>query len=84
MIFSSHDRFQNTFVYQPTFTTIKYKNTRTEYVFSSKSKGVYNSKLTALNSDFLPDIKYFNNKRGLQFNNTPFVAEQNKFTWSVI
>ena len=47
------------FVYQPTFSTLKYKKTSTECVISWKSKGVYNSKLTGLNSDFLPNIKYF-------------------------
>ena len=59
MYFTSKDRFQNMFVYQPTFNTIKYKNTSTEYDTSWKSKVVDNSKLIALNSDFLPNIKYF-------------------------
>ena len=73
MYFTSDDGFQNMFVYQPIFNTIKYKNISTEYVISWKSKGVYNSKLIALNSDFLPNIKYL--KEGLQFNNTPLVIE---------
>ena len=38
---------------------IKYKNMSTEYVFSWKSKGRHNNKDIALNSDFLPNIKYF-------------------------
>ena len=48
-----------------------------EYVISWKSKGTYNSNLIALNSDFVPNIKYFNKKVGIQFNNTPLVIEQN-------
>ena len=57
--FTSDDGFQNMFIYQPTFYPIKYKNTSIEYVISWKSKGVYNSKLVALNTDFLSNIKYF-------------------------
>ena len=30
----------------------------TEYVFTWKSKGVYNSKLITINSDFAPNTKY--------------------------
>ena len=67
------------FVYQPTFKMAKYKNTSTEYVASCKLKGVYNNKLVALNSDFLPKIKYFKRIR-LQFDNTPLVIEQNNYT----
>ena len=37
MYFKSDDRFQNIFVYQPTFNTIKYKNTSTEYITSWES-----------------------------------------------
>ena len=63
MYITSNDGFQNMFVYQPTINSIKYKNRSTEYVISWKSKGVYNSKLIALNSDFLPNMKYFNKKQ---------------------
>ena len=44
MYFISHDGFQNMFVYQPTFSMMKYKNTNTEYIICWKSKGVNNSK----------------------------------------
>ena len=74
MYFTGDDEFQNMFVYQPTFNTIKCKNTSTEYVITWKSKRVYNSKLTAINNDFAPNIKY-KKKVGLQFNNTPLVIK---------
>ena len=36
--FASIDRFQNMFVYQPSFNTIKYKNNRAKYVIGWKSR----------------------------------------------
>ena len=51
------------------------KDKDTEYVISWKSKGVYNSKLTALHGTFLPNIKYFGSKIGIRFINTPLVVE---------
>ena len=65
------------FFYQPTFNTVKHKNMNNEYVISWKSKGTHNSNLIAVNSDFVPNIKYFNKKIGIQSNNTPLVIEQN-------
>ena len=56
------------FVYQPTLNPIKITSMSTEYVISLKSKGVYNSKLIALNSNFLLNMKYFE-KMGLKLNN---------------
>ena len=32
----------------------------------------------------LPNIKYFGNKIGIQFNNTPIVIEQNNYTSTVV
>ena len=61
-------------LYQSTFNAIKQKNQITEYVISQKSKGVYNSKLIALNNGFVPN-KIFKRKIGIQFNNTPLVVE---------
>ena len=58
MYFTSDDRFENMFVYQPTFNTLKYKNMSTEYIISWKSKGIYNSKLIVFNYKFfIPNIK---------------------------
>ena len=34
LAFTGNDRFENMFVYQTTFKTIKYKYTRTEYINS--------------------------------------------------
>ena len=67
------------FVYQPSFNTIKYKKKRAKYVIGWKSRWVYSSKLIALNSDFLSNIKYYH-KKGLQFNNTLFVEQNNYIT----
>ena len=63
------------FVYQPTFNTMKKKKDNTKYFIDWKWKGVYNSKLTPLHGALLPNIKYFGNKIGMQFNNTPMVVE---------
>ena len=62
MNFTSDDGFQNMFVYQPTFNTLKYKNMSSEYVISWKSNGVYNSKLTELNSNFFLTLSILRKK----------------------
>ena len=49
--FTSNDGSKHTFVYQPTLELRKSKCT--DYVFSWKSKGVFNSKLKPLYSAFL-------------------------------
>ena len=52
---TSNDVSRNTFIYQPTLDTLESKNFKgVDYVFSWKSKGVYNSKLKPLqNKRFL-------------------------------
>ena len=72
------------FVYQSTYNVIKYLNTSTEYTTSWRSKGVYNTKLIAIKNDYLPNIKYFKYKIGIQFNNTPLIVEQNIYTSKII
>ena len=67
-----------------TFNIIKYKNTNTEYVTGWKLKGVHNSNLKPLNSDFLPKIKYFNKKIGLQFIKTPLVVQQSNYASKIV
>ena len=70
--------YQNMFVYQPTFNVLKLKIDKgKEYITGWKSKGGYKSKPIALHDPFLPNVKYFGNKIGMQFNNTPLVIEQN-------
>ena len=74
MYFTSNDGFQNFFVYQPTFITLKHKITSSEYIVSWKSKG-------QLEINFLSSIKYLERKKiGILFNNAPIVSEQNKGT----
>ena len=74
--FISNDGSQNMFVYQPTFHVLELKNGKgTEYI-----KGIYNSKLIALHSALLPNVKYFEKKIGRQFNSTPLVIGQNNYT----
>ena len=72
------------FVYQPTFKTIKYKNTNIEYITEWISNGLYNSRLNALNSDFLLNIKYFTKRMGIQFNNILLVVEQSNHTTEIV
>ena len=53
-IFSDDESFQNKFVFQPTFSTLVFKkDKRGEYVISSKSKGLFKTKLFPLYGPFL-------------------------------
>ena len=57
MYFKSNEGSDKTFVYQPTLDTLELKKRKgTDYVLSSKSNGVYNSKLTALYNVFLGTV----------------------------
>ena len=49
-----------------------------------KIKGINNSKLIALYGVFLPNIKYFRNKIGMQFNSTPFIMKQNSYLRKIV
>ena len=42
------------------------------------------SKLIALRSAFLPNVKYFKNKIGIQFNSTSLVIEQNNYATKIV
>ena len=73
------------FVYQPTFNVLELEVDKyTEYITGWKSKGLYNSKLRALHSVFLPNVKYFANKIGIQFNNTLLVLEQINYITKIV
>ena len=50
----------------------------TGYVTGWKSKGLLELKLPLLHV-FLPNIRYFKYKTGIQFNKTPLVVEQNSY-----
>ena len=59
MYFTSKDGSQNTFACEQTLDTLELKKDKgTDYVFSWKSKGVYNSKLQPLYTSFLHSIKF--------------------------
>ena len=47
------------FVYQPTFSAMKYQNTNTKYLIGWKSKGVYVTDLVPIKSNSLTNIKIF-------------------------
>ena len=51
------------------------KHKCTEYTIGWKSKEVYSSKHIALHGAFLPNIKYFRKKIGIQLNSIPLVIE---------
>ena len=58
--FISNDGSQNTFLYQPTLTTLELKKDKgIHYVPSCKLNGVYNSKLNPIYTAFLHSIKTF-------------------------
>ena len=42
-------------------------------------KGLFKSKPLPLNGTFLPNMKYFVYKIGIQFSNTPLVVGQNNY-----
>ena len=55
-----------------------------EYTIGWKSKNSYISKLTALHGVFLPNIKYFGVKTGIQFNNNPLATEQINYARKIV
>ena len=54
------------------------------YVIGWKSKGLFKSYLLPLHAAFLPKIKYFGNKIGIEFNNTLLFVEQNNYTTKIV
>ena len=80
MYFTSNDRSQNTFYYQPTLDTLEFKKYKdTDYVLSSKSKGVYNSKLKSSYTAFLHSIKLSEYRMQKKFHKDPLAVEQNNY-----
>ena len=60
------------FIYRPTLDTLKLKkDNSTDYVFSWKSNGVYNSKLKSLYTGFLNSIKLSGYKMVIKFDKGP-------------
>ena len=65
------DGFQNMFVYQSTFNMLELKIDKCiEYNTGWKSEGLFGIKLLPLHGAFLPNVKQFGCKIGIQFNNT--------------
>ena len=65
------------FVYQPTFSTLAFKEDKgSEYVIAWKSKGLFKTEFYLLHNAFLPKVKCFEHKTGIQFNNTPLVIDR--------
>ena len=63
------------FVYQPTYRTLALKKENYEYVISSKSKSLFESKFIPLHDTFLLKIKLFGYKIVIQFNSIHSVLE---------
>ena len=62
------------FAYQSKFSTINFYNTRTEYVISWRSKGLYTINIVPINNDLLLNMKYVNKRIALQFDSTLLVV----------
>ena len=83
--FTSNDGSQVTFVYQATLYTIELKKDKDiDYVFSWKSKGVYNSKLKPLYTAFLHSIKLSEYKMGIEFDKDHLAAGQNNYLTKIV
>ena len=77
------DGYENMFVCQTIFSTIKHHNARTEYFISWRSKGLDTTKLLPVNNDLLTKIRYFNGKIGLQFHSTPLFVDKSNYTTKI-
>ena len=60
------------------------KDKCTDFVFSWKSKGVYNSKLKPLYTIFLHSIKHFGYRVGIKFDKDPLAVEQNNHLTTIL
>ena len=61
------------FAYQSKFSTINFYNTRTEYVISWRSKGLYTINIIPIN-DHLLNMKYVSKRIALQFDSILLVV----------
>ena len=60
------------------------KDEGTDYVLRSKSKGVFNSKLKPLCTDFMCRIKLSEYRMGIKFDKDPLAVEQNNYTSKIV
>ena len=55
-----------------------------EYVISWKSKDLFEYKIPLLHGTFLSNIKLFQCKIEIQFNNTPLIREENNYATKIV
>ena len=55
-----------------------------DYVFSWKSKGVYNPKLKPLYTTFLHSVKLFGYKMGIKFDKDSLAVEQSNYLTKIV
>ena len=66
------------FVYKPTFNVLELKNNKgINVLLAGNQRNYIILNLKQLHGTFLPNLKYFVNKIGIQFNNTSLGIEQN-------
>ena len=79
------DGIQNIFVYQPTYSTFDLKKDKGNlYVIGCKSKALFESKLLPVPGAFSPNIKYFEYKIEIQFDNITLIVEQNNYAIKIV
>ena len=80
MYFTSNDGS-----HRPTLDMSEFKiDKSTDYVFSLKSNGVYNSKLQPLYAAFLHSLKLTGYKIGIKFNKDSLAVEQNNYLTKIV
>ena len=76
---------QENFVYQPTLAISEFKKWKgTDYVLSSKSKGVYNSKLKLAYTASLHNVKLSEYTIGIKYDKEPLAVEQNNILSKIV
>ena len=63
---------------------LKKKDKDTDYIFSWKSKGVYNSKLKRWYTAFLHSLKLSGHKMGIKFDKDPLAIEQSNYASKIV
>ena len=80
--FMSNDRSQK--ICLLTNTLYLKKDKGTDFVFSWKLKGVYNSKLKSLYTAFLHRVKLSEHRIGIKFDKDPLAVEQNNYLIKIV
>ena len=80
MYFTGDNCFQNKFVYQPSCNMLQLKKGKCiDYVTNWKSKRLYSSILSPLQTIFLHRVKLSEDEIRIQFDMDALVVEQNKY-----